>query len=96
MVAGAESREYQPGEFKWRLLEITIRAYVHDENDAQEDLALLFEDIERIIDENDVLTYDDAVSPNLSTTNIVIQSISTDEGALAPLGIGEMNIEIRY
>jgi hypothetical protein len=96
VVAGAESREYQPGEFKWRFLQISIRAYIHNENDAQEELSLLFEDIERIIDENDVLTYDDTVSPPLSTTNMVIQSISTDEGALAPLGIGEMNIEIRY
>ena len=96
MVAGAESREYQPGQFKWRFIQISIRAYVHNENDAQEELSLLFEDIERVVDENDVLTYDDAVSPNLSTTNIVIQSISTDEGALAPLAIGEMNIEIRY
>lgn len=96
VVAGAESREYQPGEFKWRFLQISIRAYIHNENDAQEELSLLFEDIERIIDENDVLTYDDTVSPKLSTTNMVIQSISTDEGALAPLGIGEMNIEVRY
>ena len=96
VVAGAESREYQPGEFKWRFLQISIRAYVHNENDAQEELSLLFEDIERVIDENDVLTYDDTVDPNLSTTNMVIQSISTDEGALAPLGIGEMNILVRY
>lgn len=96
VVAGAESREYQPGEFKWRFLQISIRAYIHNENDAQEELSLLFEDIERIIDENDVLTYDDTVSPKLSTTNMVIQSISTDEGALSPLGIGEMNIEVRY
>lgn len=96
VVAGAETREYQPGEFKWRFLQISIRAYVHNENDAQEELSLLFEDIERVIDENDVLTYDDTVSPNLSTTNMVIQSISTDEGALAPLAIGEMNIEVRY
>ena len=31
VVAGAESREYQPGEFKWRFLQISIRAYVHNE-----------------------------------------------------------------
>ena len=96
VVAGAESREYQPGEFKWRFLQLSIRAYVHNENDAQEELSLLFEDIERVIDENDVLTYDDTVSPNLSTTNMVIQSISTDEVSLSTLAIGEMNIEVRY
>ena len=96
VVAGAESREYQPGEFKWRFLQISLRAYVHNENDAQEELSLLFEDIERIIDDNDVLTYDDTISPPLSTTNMVIQSITTDEGALSPLAIGEMRIEVRY
>jgi hypothetical protein len=96
VVTGAETREYQPGEFKWRFLQISIRAYVNNENDAQEELSLLFEDIERIIDDNDVLTYDDTISPPLSTTNMVIQSITTDEGALAPLAIGEMSIEVRY
>jgi len=40
--------------------------------------------------------YDDTVSPHLSTTSANIQSIGTDEGAIAPLGIGEMVIEVRY
>ena len=96
VVAGDEFREYQPGEFKWRLLDITIRAYINDENDAQETLALLLEDIERIIDNNDNLVYDDTVSPVQSTTSLTIGSISTDEGVIAPLGIGEMTVRIRY
>jgi len=96
VVTGAETREYQPGEFKWRFLQVSIRAYVKNENDAQEELALLFEDIERIIDNNDALVYDNTVTPNLSTTNMVIQTLSTDEGALNPLAIGEMTVEIRY
>ena len=54
------------------------------------------EDIERVIDENDILTYDDTVSPNLTTTSLTLQSLSTDEGVLAPLGIGEMTLECRY
>ena len=96
VVAGDEFREYQPGEFKWRLLDITIRAYINDENDAQETLALLLEDIERIIDNNDNLVYDDTVSPVQSTTSLTIGSISTDEGVIAPLGIGEMTVRVRY
>jgi hypothetical protein len=96
VVAGAESREYQPGEFKWRFLQVSIRAYVHNENDAQEELSLLLEDIERIIDNNDNLVYDDTVSPVQSTTSLTIGSISTDEGVIAPLGIGEMTVRIRY
>ena len=96
VVAGDEFREYQPGAFKWRLLDLTIRVYISDENDTQETLALLLEDIERIIDDNDSLMYDDTVDPSLSTTSLTIGSISTDEGVIAPLGIGEMTVRVRY
>jgi len=96
VVASDEFREYQPGDFKWRLLDLTIRAYINDNNDAQETLALLMEDIERVIDDNDNLVYDDSVDPNQSATSLTIGSISTDEGVIAPLGIGEMTVRVRY
>ena len=96
IVAGDEFREYQPGDFKWRLLDLTIRAYVNDNNDVQETLALLMEDLERVIDDNDNLVYDDSVDPNQSATSLTIGSISTDEGVIAPLGIGEMTVRVRY
>ena len=96
VVSGDETREYQPNEFKWRFLGLDIRVYVEDQEDPQEVLALLMEDIERVIDDNDVLIYDDTVSPNLTTTSLTLQSLSTDEGVLAPLGIGEMTVECRY
>lgn len=96
VVSGDETREYQPNEFKWRFLSLDIRVYVEDQEDPQEVLATLMEDIERVIDDNDVLIYDDTVSPNLTTTSLTLQSLSTDEGALAPLGIGEMTLECRY
>lgn len=96
VVAGDEVRQYQPGGFKWRLLTVTIRAYVEDANDPQEVLSLLLEDLERVVDDNDILVYDDTVSPNLQTTSCTIQSISTDEGVISPLGIGEMVVEVRY
>jgi|TARA_B110001454_G_C12657837_1_gene408245 hypothetical protein len=96
VIAGDETREYQPGGFKWRYLNLEIRTYVSDENDPQEELALLIEDIERVIDNNDILTYDDSVSPNLNTTSSTILTIATDEGVLAPLGVGEIAIQVRY
>ena len=96
VVTGDETREYQPNEFKWRFLSLDIRVYVEDQEDPQEVLALLMEDIERVIDDNDVLIYDDTVSPNLTTTSLTLQSMSTDEGVLSPLGIGEMTLECRY
>ena len=78
------------------MLDLTIRAYVSDNNDVQETLALLMEDIERVIDDNDNLVYDDSVDPSQSTTSLTIGSISTDEGVIAPLGIGEMTVRVRY
>jgi hypothetical protein len=96
VVAGDEEREYQPGGFKWRFLNVTIRAYVHNAEDAQEELALLLEDIEKIIDESDALVYDDTVDPSLTATSMVVETISTDEGVIQPLGIGEISITVRY
>ena len=96
VVAGDETREYLPDGYKWRFLTLTVRAYVHNDEDAQEELALLFEDIERIIDENDALVYDDTVNPKLETTSMTIDTLSTDEGVIAPLGIGEIGVTVRY
>ena len=96
VIAGDETRQYQPDGFKWRFLNMEIRIYVSDEEDAQEELALLIEDIERVIDNNDVLTYDNSVSPNEKTTSSTILNIATDEGVLAPLGVGEVAIQVRY
>ena len=96
IVAGDEIREYQTAGFKWRFLTLSIRAYVRNEEDAQEELATLFEDIEKIVDENDALVYDTSVIPNGTTTSMTLDSISTDEGVIAPLGIGEMLVTVRY
>ena len=96
VVAGDETREYQPGSFKWRFLTLKIRAYVKNEDDAQEELALLFEDIENILDNNDAMVYDDSVSPSQAITQLTVLNLTTDEGVIKPLGIGEMAIEVRY
>ena len=96
VIAGDETREYQTGGFKWRFLKVTIRVYVRNEDDAQEELAKLFEDIEKIIDENNAMVYDDTVSPKLITTSMTLEAISTDEGVIQPLGIGEMGVTVRY
>ena len=96
VIAGDEIREYQTGGFKWRFLTVTIRVYVRNEDDAQEELAKLFEDIEKIIDENDALVYEANTIPPGKTTQMTVDSLTTDEGVIAPLGIGEMIVTIRY
>ena len=94
MSAGAETREYWGGGNKWRFLRLTIRAYVNNEDPIQE-LEELLEDLETVVDDNNDLTYHQLGS-NAGVTQFTVISIDTDEGVLAPLGIGEMIIEARY
>ena len=94
MAGGSETREYYGGGQKWRFLTITIRAYVNNE-DPIEELEELLEDIETVIDANNSLTYHQ-LGTDAGVTQFSVLSISTDEGVLAPLGIGEMIIEARY
>ena len=94
--AGTETREYQGGGFKNRFLIVTIRCYVQDEMDATEALNLLMEDIETVIEENARLQYSDPQNNTFNTQQMTIISITTDEGVLEPLGVGEITIEVRY
>ena len=94
MAAGAETRQYWGGGNKWRFLSITIRAYVNSE-DPIEELEELLEDIETVIDANNSLTYQQ-LGTDAGVSQFTVISIDTDEGVLAPLGIGEMIIEARY
>lgn len=94
--AGNETREYQASVFKWRFMTVTIRVYVSSEDDPQEELAIILEDIETILEENSDLQYIDNDGAVKCLSNLEIISISTDEGVLAPLGVGELVAEIRY
>ena len=94
ITAGSETREYYGGGQKWRYLAITIRAYVNNE-DPIEELEELLEDIETVIDANNTLTYHQ-LGTDAGVSQFTVISIDTDEGVLAPLGIGEMIIEARY
>ena len=94
LTAGTEVREYMPSDFTWGYLNISVKVYVRSESEAQQQLENLLDDLENVIDANRVLVYD--TTNNLSTTEILIQSITTDEGLLAPYGVGEINLQVRY
>lgn len=91
-VAGSEMREYLPGDFTWAFLNITLKLYCKGE-DSQQNLEELLEDVEKVIHDNRVLKYDER---GYETTEILVTSIVTDEGLLAPYAIGEMTIQVRY
>lgn len=93
VIPGGETREYLPGAFKWAFLNISLKVYTKGEEPLTE-LENLLEDIEKVVDNNRVLVYD--VDSNLRTTEILITSIITDEGLLAPYGVGEVNLQVRY
>ena len=93
MSPGSEQREYMPSAFTWAYLGISLKLYCKGE-DAQEQLEQLLEDVESVIDANRVLVYDTV--NNYETTEILISSITTDEGLLAPYAVGEINLQVRY
>ena len=94
LTPGSELREYLPGDFTWGYLNVCVKVYVRSESEAQDQLEDLLDDLENVIDANRVLVYD--ITNNLSTTEILIQSITTDEGLLSPYGVGEINLQVRY
>lgn len=91
MSAGSETREYHPSDFAWGYLNVSVKVYCKGD-DSQEQLEALLGDIEHCIDSNRVLDYDSTGE----TTEILITSITTDEGLLAPFAIGEINLQVRY
>ncbi len=93
--AGNETREYQGGGYKDRFLNLTLRCYVNEEN-AQEALSALLEDVETVVENNSKLEYKDKLNAKHYTQQITIISIDTDEGVLEPMGVAEMQLEVRY
>ena len=89
--AGSERRQYLPGDFKWGYLTVTIRIYVSDD-EPEAELEKILEDIEYVIDRNGNLEY----STGKFTEDINIVSIDTDEGLLAPIGVGEITLQVMY
>jgi hypothetical protein len=90
-----ETRAYQGGGFKDRFLALKITCYVNDE-DPVAALEALLEDVETTVENNSRLVYTTRSGENGYTQMITIQSIDTDEGVMAPLGIGEILCEVRY
>jgi hypothetical protein len=89
--AGPETREYLPGGFKWGYLSVIIRIYVKAE-EPEAELEKIFSDIETIVDSIGKLEYD----TRKYTEDINISTINTDEGLLAPIGVGEITLQIQY
>lgn len=90
---GSETRDYLPGGFTWGYIGVSLKLYCKGEF-AQDDLEQLLEDVESVIDMNRVLEYDTV--NHYTTTEILVVSITTDEGLLYPYAVGEINLQVRY
>lgn len=100
IALGPETVEYQPAGFRWNFLTLFFRAYVHSEDETEERTEELIQDIKNFIDRNETISYNE-IKPDGSTqvyeaTQMSIQEITTDEGVLRPIGIGEIRVRIRY
>jgi len=86
--AGSEARTYDTIGLITGDLTLNIRAYVKAENPitAAENLA---DDIEHIV-------YHLGDKSDIGMLNMIMQSVSTDEGLVAPFGILEIDILARY
>jgi hypothetical protein len=100
VTPGSSTREYLPSNFTWAYLDVRIRLYIKDAEDAQGKLELLIADIENLIDSNLTLEYTitkaSGDTETRYTTNSTVASVTTDEGILAPLGFAEISIQIQY
>lgn len=86
--AGSEARTYDTSGLITGDLTLNIRAYLRAENPitAAENLA---DDIEHIV-------YHIGDKSDMGLLNMIMQSVSTDEGLVAPFGILEIDILARY
>lgn len=100
ITPGPETREDMPSNFTLCYVDLYIRVYVQDQNDAQGQLETIIADIETFVDNNLSLEYTvDAPSGGTTTDTTIsnsIVSISTDEGLLDPLALGELILTVQY
>ena len=95
VVAGNETRIYQGGGYKDRYLDIRLMIFVKEENplDACEKI---LEDLETLLEQNAQLNYTSNKGTISRTKDITVSSLTTDEGALDPISLGEINLQIYY
>ena len=95
VTASFENRVYQTGGYRDRYLDIRVMLFINEENPLDKCEALM-EDVESLIEENGRLAYTDRDGVTQYTQDITISSLSSDEGTLDPMSIGEINIRVQY
>jgi hypothetical protein len=99
VTPGPEIRQDMPSNVSISTLKVYIRIYVENNNDPQAELESIISDVENFIDTHLNLEYNINTVAGVekkTTIDNTIVSISTDEGLLAPNGLGEIILDVRY
>lgn len=99
VTPGAEIREDLPSDFTWATLTVNITLYVKSQENSQEELESLITDVENFLDTHLQISYNVNTSEGVitsKTTNSTIASISTDEGILDPMALGQIVVNVQY
>lgn len=95
VTAAQEHRQYQAGGYKDRFLDVRVMVFVKAENPLEECESIL-EDIETLLESNGRLTYYDKDNTPQRTHDITISSVSSDEGTMDPMSVGELTARVHY
>jgi hypothetical protein len=89
LSAGTENRDFNTKSLTVATLDVTIRAYVFGEDDAQTKVDDLIQDVEHVI-------YNLGDNADKGIFDIQIDNITADEGLIEPYGLAEIVITIQY
>ena len=89
LSAGTENRDFNTKSLTVATLDVTIRAYVFGEDDAQTKVDDLIQDIEHVI-------YNLGDNSDKGIFDIQIDNITADEGLIEPYGLAEIVLTIQY
>lgn len=100
VTPGPEEYEYQPGGVRWTLLSVYVRAYYQDEYDSERQIQLLLRDLKKLLDTPERIQYtisnpDGSTEPRFVAID-KLGGLTTDEGILRPIAIGELSITLKY
>ena len=100
VTPGPEQRSDQPSNFTWCVMQMYVRVFVENQDDAQGELEQIISDLEIFLDNNLALEYNKRIpggsTTTRKTTDNTIVSITTDEGLMDPRAVGEIVVDVRY
>jgi hypothetical protein len=100
VTPGPETYEYQPGGVRWTSQLMYVRVYYKDEYDSERQLQLLLTDLKKVLDTPEKIQYTinnpDGSEGIRYVTVDKLDGLTTDEGVLRPLAIGELSIYLKY